>query len=340
VEVVVAAGHAAIRGEGIELDHPLAAFDVQPRLGSTPARIHLPGGGVLVTDAPIEAVLAVPRAQGLAHRLESNLWVVLASLLGLIAAGWFGYHDGIPYLAREAALRVPPEVESNIAIEGMQELDRYVFKPTTLPPDRADTLRALFAQLQAGHGVPARLELRHGDWIGANAFALPGGVVVMTDELATLLRDDGRIAAVLAHEIGHLQHRHGMRHILQDSFTALLAAAVLGDLSSLGSLAATLPALVTHTTYSRGFEREADSFAHAVLKASGRSPRLLGEALTALEDHHEKRGESCEVPLEPQEGEKDAKKPEKKKRARFSMGYLSTHPSTPERVQAAEEASK
>ena len=354
VEVVVAEGRAVVRGAEVLLELAVADLKVQPRIGRTPYAIKLPDGGLLITQAELESILPVPRASGLAHRLESNLRIVLASLVGLAIAVWFGYRDGIPWLARTVALHVPPEVERDIAVEGLKALDGYVFKPTALEAARREKLTATFHQLSAGGAVPARLEFRDGTFIGANAFALPGGVVVMTDQLADVIPDDDKVAAVLAHEIGHLEARHGMRHILQDSITALFATAVLGDMSAVSSLAATLPTLVMHTTNSREFEREADRFAYGLLRKTGRSPALLGQALTDLEaTRRQQRGnQGCKVPLDKKDGEDEtaAAKPENAEKAdkadkaddrkSINFGYLSTHPSTADRVREAEEAAR
>ena len=74
----------------------------------------------------IGRVLHIPRPEGLAHRLESNLRVVFGAFAGLVLAGVLGYLYGIPWLAREVAYRIPPELESDIATQGMKELDRYI----------------------------------------------------------------------------------------------------------------------------------------------------------------------------------------------------------------------
>jgi Zn-dependent protease with chaperone function len=342
VEVVVAAGRAVIRGDGVEAEHAVADLRVQPRLGSTPHRIHLPDGGLLVTQDPVEEVLEVPRSAGLAHRLESRMGFIAIALVGLVIALGLGHQYGVPWLAREVAFRIPPEMEAEIAREGMETLDRHVFKASVLPAARQAELRSTFTQLTTAGVVPATIEFRDGGFLGANAFALPGGVVVITDQLVALLEDDGRIAAVLAHEVGHLEHRHGTRHILQDSISGLFLAAVLGDASAIGSLVATLPVVLSHTANSREFEREADTFAYGVMKKTGRSPRLLGEALALLEQHAQSRGEDCPVPLEPEKPGGEAKKEEPPKKPRRSaaadLGYLSTHPPTEERIRAAEEA--
>jgi hypothetical protein len=275
---------------------------------------------VLVAEADaVAAAMPLPRAAGVAHRLESHLGIVLGSLVGLAVAGWFGYRDGVPWLARRVAERLPPAIESQIAVEGLKSLDSFVLKPSALDPFRQAGLRAAFATLSRDLGPAtrnARLEFRNGGWIGANAFALPGGIVVMTDQLASLL-DDEHVAAVLAHELGHLQFRHGTRTILQDSILGLAGMALFGDASAVANVAATVPAALLHTGYSRDFEREADGFAFGLLRASGRSPRLLGESLAALGKARRKR--------DPAGG---------------GMDYVSTHPPTDERIQAAEDAAR
>jgi Zn-dependent protease with chaperone function len=158
---------------------------------------------------------------------------------------------------------------------------------------------------------------------------------VLTDQLAALL-DDEHTLAVLAHELGHLHYRHGTRNILQDSIVGLASMALLGDASSVSHIAATLPTAVLHTAYSRDFEREADSFAFGLLKRTGRSPRLLGEALAALEKRRDEASEEtgCPVPGAPPREDKP-----RGPRAE-DLGYLSTHPATAERIRAAEEASR
>ena len=339
VEVVVTGATLLVRGANVLREEDVAAARVEPRVGSLPVRIALPGGAVLLADADaVAAALPVPRAAGLAHRLESHLGVVFASIAGIALALWFGYRDGVPWLARKVADEIPPAMESQIAEEGMKSLDRTVFRPTTMEPQRQARLREAFGRLASGLDPAARgarLEFRDGGWIGANAFALPGGVVVLTDQLASLL-DDEHVLAVLAHELGHLHYRHGTRNILQDSIVGLASMALLGDASSVSHIAATLPTAILHTGYSRDFEREADGFAFTLLKRTGRSPRLLGEALATLEKRRdEPQGETgCRVPGAPPREERP-----RGPRAE-DLGYLSTHPPTADRIRAAEEASR
>jgi Zn-dependent protease with chaperone function len=335
VEVVVDAGSVLVRGGEVLHAYEVEQVRIESRVGNLPLRIVLPDGVVLVAAADdVAGVLPIPQAAGLAHRLESRIAVVLASLAGIAVAGWFGYHDGVPWLARKVAERIPPSLEAQIAYDGLKYLDRIAFRPSRLDAERQARLRAVLAELARPLGPAAsgaRLEFRDGGWIGANAFALPGGVVVMTDQLSKALPNEDHVAAVLSHELGHLEHRHGARAMLQSSIAGLASLALFGDASSVSGLAATIPTALVHTSYSRDFEREADAFAFRLLRSTGRSPRLMGEALVALESAERKRGEECRTPGAPP-------KPRRDEDDDFGVQYLSTHPRTGERAAAAERA--
>jgi Zn-dependent protease with chaperone function len=346
VQVEVEGERVRIHGASMDLDLATSELTIHPRVGSMPLRITLPGGGLLLAQADAVAqALPIPRASGLAHRLESHLGVVFASLIGVVLAAWLAYSHGIPWAARAIAFNLPASIESDIATEGLKAMDRYVLKPSELTAGRKASVTRVFAGLSdkaEGAGRDARLEFRDGNWIGANAFALPGGVVVLTDQLAVMMPDDEMVAAVLAHELGHLQYRHGTRHILQDSFAGLLSVALFGDASALTSLAVAMPTTLLHNGYSRDFEREADQYSYALLRATGRSPRLMAAALAELERSSVNNAEGCPAPKSDAPADAAPETPPKprKPRARSDMGYLSTHPDTGDRIRAAEEAAR
>ncbi|MEZ5289434.1 MAG: M48 family metallopeptidase, partial [Vicinamibacterales bacterium] len=139
-----------------------------------------------------------------------------------------------------------------------------------------------------------------------NALALPGGAIVLLDELVTLSANDDEIVAVLAHEVGHVVERHTMRQLLQTSAAGVLLAALVGDVVSVTSYAAALPTFLLNASYSRAFEREADQFAVRALDRMGIDRRRFLEALERLEA----QAGSGAVP-----------------------GWLSTHPGAEERAR-------
>ncbi len=122
--------------------------------------------------------------------------------------------------------------------------------------------------------------------VGPNAFALPGGTVVLLDELVAAAKDDDEILAVLAHEIGHLHGRHTMRQVLQTSAAGVIVEAVVGDVLSASSYAAALPAFLLEARYSRAFEREADAFGLTLLDRAGIDRAHFVNFLTRMEQEY------------------------------------------------------
>jgi Zn-dependent protease with chaperone function len=103
---------------------------------------------------------------------------------------------------------------------------------------------------------------------------------VVTDELVALLADrEDMLLGVLGHEIGHVQHRHGMRMLIQATLLGAVSSAVWGDFSSLLALA---PVVLGQSAYSRDFERQADESAIAFLRANHLSPNVMADFFERL----------------------------------------------------------
>ena len=90
--------------------------------------------------------------------------------------------------------------------------------------------------------------------------------MVVTDALVELAANDEEVVSVMAHEVGHLVHLHGMRQVLQNTGISVVVVAVTGDVSW---LATTIPTTLLAAKYSRAFERDADRFAREYMDAAG-----------------------------------------------------------------------
>jgi Zn-dependent protease with chaperone function len=234
-------------------------------------------------------------------------WMIVAGLVG-VAMVIAAYIYGIPMLARFVAERFPASVVARIDSETLAALDRQVFAPSALPRERQHAIATAFRNLKMPHGAsaPADLLFRKSEALGANAMALPGGTIVVTDGLVALARDDREILGVLAHEAGHVASRHGLRGIVQDSLVSMLLALAIGDISA---LAAAASSSVLEASYSRDLEREADAFAIETLNANGIPLTFLANMLRRLDSAAGASG----MPN--------------------ALRYLSTHPATDERIR-------
>ena len=320
VQIELAApGQLIIRGLDRELRYRLADVRITPRVGNTPRSIYLPGEAKCETsdNDAIDIFLKRHRHAGGSawlYTLESHLGYAALALVITAVAVWGLVEYGVPLLAKHVARALPPSVDAALGEQGLSALDRTLFAPSRLSMQRQQALRALFVKttVDLPEGEHVHLVFRNSPRIGANAFALPSGTIVITDELVTLARHDNELIAVLAHEIGHVVHRHALRRVLQDSTVVLIIAAVTGDVTSITSLAATIPTVLVEANYSRSFEREADDYAFQYLRTHNIPPYYFADILLRMEHARPSRGH---VP-----------------------DFLSTHPATEERILRFKEA--
>jgi Zn-dependent protease with chaperone function len=320
VKVSGSADSLAIRADDWARDVPCRDIRVTTRIAGTHRTLLLPDGAQLQVrdnDAVDRWFPARNRLEAQVDRLERHSTAVAIALVVTVATTLWIIFFGLPLAAQRVANYIPAPVAERMGEETEQLLPRFGFESTRLPAERVAALQKKFAAYVSV--LPAadhyRLRMLHApDGVGANAFALPGGTIVFTDQLVELLGNDEQFLAVLAHEIGHEENRHLLRSVLQSSGIVLLGALVTGDVGSAGAIVVGIPTFLLHSHYSRSFESEADGYAFASLSAHGLSPGHFAEAMRVLQKAHpvSERGSA----------------------------YLSTHPPTLDRIMRARQAAE
>lgn len=178
--------------------------------------------------------------------------------LATLAIVWASFVYGIPKLSETLAYQLPEFVTEN-STSSLDLLDATLFDPSALDESRRQHIDLLFLPyIQAHARLKPKLLFRSG--MGANAFALPGGEIVFTDKLVELAESDDELLAILFHELGHLEHKHMLRRMLQGSMVTLAVIFITGDVDTF-DLITGLPTLLVDLSYSRQFEKEADRYA-------------------------------------------------------------------------------
>lgn len=191
------------------------------------------------------------------------IFVILPALSGTLARL-------IP-LEREQAFgrAVRTQVERSFGATGAGTLD------CDAPEGRA-ALDTMVARLTAGEDLGYPLQVTVLDHPMMNAFAVPGGQVVIMRGLLDNAGSPDMVAAVLAHEIGHVVHRDPTRHALRTTGSVGLLGLLFGDFT--GSAAMVLLAdHVINASYAQGAETAADGYAHELLRNAGLPPDALAE---------------------------------------------------------------
>jgi Zn-dependent protease with chaperone function len=221
--------------------------------------------------------------------------VAMGTSVVFLAVAWTW---GVPWLSQTLAHQVPDALEARLGEQGMQQLDRLFLQPSALPEQQQQALRQRFTSAverahPQGDAPPWQLSFHQSKALGANAFALPGGYIVITDDLVKLLADQpDAIVGVLAHELGHVHHRHGLDLMVRASLISALVGVVLGDASG---FLATVPATLATQAYSRDAERAADAFAARLLHESGISPAVMVTFFERIQQQEKQSGEGEEA---------------------------------------------
>lgn len=354
VNLLLHKGIVAIQGDGIRRSVRLSKLIVSEKLTHAPRLLRfMDGSFVEVIHPSLDKLL---RKNGYRDpwvvRWQQNWPLSLFALIVVLATLIAGYQWGLPAAADKLAQHFPVSIEKRIGDAGLKLVDKNYMRPSQLTIAEQERMRRLFAGLKPPDGIKTqyRLEFRESR-IGPNAFALPNGVIVLTDQLVLLAHDDQAVLAVLAHELGHLHRRHSLRRLLQALGIGIVVNLFVGDVSS--ALVAA-PTFLLDQKYSRDFEREADQYAIGMMRENGLplSPmaNLFEKMRDAPADMHvasagdaadnndeddgdDGEGDGDEGTNAPQRSTaKTAQIPQNKKTRRKPLDYFSSHPSDAERI--------
>jgi len=264
------------------------------RLGNLPRRLDFADGSHFETTDndgidDLRRTLNLRAPGGVLHRLEKSWRWALASVAVAILASYLFIAFGIPAIAKELADRTPASVATVISRQTLDFLDQATMNPTALKA--AEQARALKLFRTVARHAPRgeqgyQLKFRDGGAIGANAFALPDGTIVMTDQIWKLSKNDEEIEGVFGHEMSHVDHAHGLQSIYQASMIPAVIALITGDVSQVSQLATILPGILVQSSYARGFEQQADDDSAKLMLSMGAKPSHLADLLERLEVTH------------------------------------------------------
>lgn len=283
VSLAVRNGAAILAGE-VNRECALSELRVSERLRSARRKVTFPDGAYLEILDPVsfDTLLSLTGHQdSLVVRVQHSWRSTLAALAATAVVLVLGYLYGLPAVAEITAKTLPESAERMIGGETLAFLDKRMLAPSTLSLPQQEAITKRFRALAPpADGMPYFEIVFRKSRIGPNAFALPSGQIVLTDEIVRLVDDDDALMAILSHELGHLHERHLMRRLIQGSMIGAAATVLFGDISS---VAANIPTVMLDLKYSRDAEREADDYAIAMLKKNGIDISALIHTFEALE---------------------------------------------------------
>ncbi len=246
--------------------------------------------------------------------LESNLALIVCALVATPVLLYALLFKLVPGIAVTAVQTMPDAVVEQMGQQSMALIERTVLSPSELSDAQQQAVRDLWQDTLAQLDLSVdkyRIDVYRSDHFGANAFALPHGQVVVTDELALLLAEQpDALRAIILHEIGHVERMHSVRLASQAAVASIAIAILLGDMDIVAEVVLGSGSALMDLQFSQNMEWEADNYALAQLARLGYSGEDFAQALESLVSLDDEQAQSW-------------------------LKYLSTHPSLQERIEHA-----
>lgn len=248
------------------------------------------GDARLILDRSKEAEAALHAARILDPRRDAlRSWGLVGGLVAASAAVAIIVFVAIPMAAEPLARATPRDVEIQLGENIARQVN--VFMRPCENTEAADAAIAPMVQALVAAddpGFPITLRFVHEE--SPNALALAGGQVMVTSGLLDTLEHPDELAAVIAHEVGHVKARDSMVALYRNAGLGILLELITGG-SGLAQQAILLGGQVTELSHTRRQEARADVTAIAMLRGAGLDPAALARAFERLKAYVEEDSE-------------------------------------------------
>jgi Zn-dependent protease with chaperone function len=211
-------------------------------------------------------------------------WSVAALVSAVLVAIF-----GVPAIVARLTPLVPVRLEQRLGASVDQQVRLLLDPGTRERPFECGTAAhagrvafdKLVHELEAAAALPFPVRASVIRRPEANAIALPGGRVYVFQGLVAKANNPDELAGAIAHEMGHVAHRDGVRVVMQAAGLSFLFGMLIGDFSG-GGVAVMAMKTVLQSSYSRETEAAADAYGASLLGRLGRDPHALGAILIRI----------------------------------------------------------
>lgn len=251
-------------------------------------------------------------------RLKSVLIILLTIILLII-----GYRLLFISFSSTLVYLFPYKWEQKIGESTYKTLSSTILEKTEIPKKRRTDIREKSQKIFKYSELYKNPEIKFNKStiLGPNALALPGGPIIITDDLIKLLKDDELILSVIAHEIAHIKERHSLQQIIEIAGLSSIAWMIFGLDESILDEIVIIGINIWGLKKNRDLEKDADIIALKLLEKTGMSKTSFLLSIEKLTQHN-----CLKTELEKSVCMNEVK-----------SGWLSTHPSGAERLKYLRE---
>jgi Zn-dependent protease with chaperone function len=187
---------------------------------------------------------------------RNKIVLFISTLLALILVGYFWF---MPWLGERIARNVSKEWEITIG----EKMHQSIISGYKIDSSRTKLINLFFRELHYDLQYPVSITVV--DSKEMNAFAVPGGHIVVYRSILDQLKEPEELAALLSHEASHIELRHSLRNIFRSMARKMFLMMIVGNESGLAGFLVDNADNLKGLEYSRSLETEADNHAIALL---------------------------------------------------------------------------
>jgi len=261
------------------------------------------GGWTIATcDTEVLECRSVPQIAEIASRLESQIVrreisrrvkLVLIFFVGSGLVLWLGM-VAVGAMVRSIVAKVPPELEKKYGSDCLAEVktEFKLVEDTNMVAELAAVAQPLLDVMPKGH----EWQFYVIDEEYPNAFALPGGHILITTGLLEMTEKPEELLGVLAHELAHVTQKHGFRKLVASAGPLLVLQVFVSGNNGALAIVGGGSALLVAQSFSQEYEKEADDTGWEYLLKARIDPRGMIEIFRKMQADEATEGGGMGLP--------------------------------------------
>lgn len=234
--------------------------------------------------------------------LRMNAFTLLLMVLLLFSGVYWAISTIVPWAGLKL---IKPKTETALG----EKMHESIMRGETIDEKRTVLMQQFAKELKLSKDYPIQLTVVKNKEV--NAYAIPGGNIVVYTGIIKAMKSPDELAALLGHEAAHINERHSLKSILRSAATGLMVSVVLNDVSGIFSIVVENAEGLRTMHFSRGIEANADEEGMKLLVKNGIHPLAMKKLMQRLKEN------TPEIP--------DA------------FSFMLSHPATDERIKHANE---
>lgn len=234
--------------------------------------------------------------------LKLNVVSLAIMVVVLLAGVYWGISSIVPWAGLKL---IKPKTETELG----EKMYQSMMQSETIDHRRTKLLQEFAQSMQLSSTYPIKVTVVKSKEI--NAYAIPGGNIVVYTGILKAMKSPDELAALLGHETAHINDRHSLKSILRSAATGLIVSVVLNDISGIFSIVVENAEGLRTMHFSRGIEKSADEEGMKILVKNNIHPLAMKKLMQRLKEN------SPEIPE--------------------LLSFIQSHPATDERIKHASE---